>query len=280
MEIIHSVDEMQARAIQLRGKGRVLGLVATMGALHEGHLSLIDLARDKSDVVIVSIFVNPTQFGPNEDFEKYPRTFEDDVRLCRERGADIIFAPANEELYPPHFSTYVNENWISKGLCGISRPGHFQGVTTVVNILFNVTRPDIAVFGQKDAQQVAIIRKMVKDLRQPVEIVVAPTLRESSGLAMSSRNKYLDDFQKKQAAQFYAALCQGKELVDRGTLSVDRVKAEVMHHLGQNRSMRIIYIEIVDAETMQPEREVHPGKSLLLAAVWLDQTRLIDNLFL
>lgn len=280
MEIIHSVDEMQSRAIQLRGKGRVLGLVATMGALHEGHLSLIDLAKEKSDVVIVSIFVNPIQFGPNEDFEKYPRTFEEDVRLCRERGADIIFAPTNEDLYPPHYSTYVNETWISKGLCGVSRPGHFQGVTTVVNILFNVTRPDIAVFGQKDAQQVAVIKKMVKDLRIPVEIVVAPTFRESSGLAMSSRNRYLDDIQRKQASQLYAALSEGKRLVEKGILNVDRIKSEVLHQLGQSRFIRIIYIEIVDSETMQPEKEVRPGKSLLMAAVWIDQTRLIDNIHL
>lgn len=278
MQIIRTVAKMQSLAIGLRGQGKLLGLVPTMGALHEGHLSLIKVAKEKADLVVVSLFVNPTQFGPNEDFKTYPRTEEEDIQRCVERGADIIFIPSIEEIYPPDFSTFVEEESISRGLCGASRPGHFRGVTTIVNILFNVCRPDVAVFGQKDAQQVAVLRKMVRDLHLPIDVVTAPTVREPDGLAMSSRNRYMDGSQRREAVKIIEALRAGERLVRGGTLSVDRVKAEVSHSLGQSHRMRIIYVEVVDKETMVPEREIRPGHSLLAVAVWLEQTRLIDNI--
>jgi pantoate--beta-alanine ligase len=278
MQIIQTIPEMQSLAIGLRTQGKLIGLVPTMGALHEGHLQLIDKAKEKADVVIVSIFVNPTQFGPNEDFQKYPRTFETDVAACEARGADIIFAPKMEHIYPPGFSTYVTEERLSKGLCGISRPGHFRGVCTVVNILFNITRPDLAVFGQKDAQQVAVIKKMVADLWLPIEVVVAPTLREADGLAMSSRNRYLFDDQRQEALRIYRALKEGKRMVDEGIRSVDRVLAEVSHSLSQSRRIRVIYVALVDRETLAPSREIIPGKCLIAVAVWVNDVRLIDNL--
>jgi pantoate--beta-alanine ligase len=278
MQIIQTIPEMQSLAIALRTQGKLIGLVPTMGALHEGHLQLIDKAKEKADIVIVSIFVNPTQFGPNEDFQKYPRTFEADAAACEARGADIIFAPKMEQIYPPGFSTYVTEERLSKGLCGISRPGHFRGVCTVVNILFNITRPDLAVFGQKDAQQVAIIKKMVADLWLPIEVVVAPTLREADGLAMSSRNRYLFDDQRQEAVKIYRALKEGKRMIDEGIRSVDRVLAEVTHHLSQSRRIRVIYVALVDRENLVPMREIIPGKCLIAVAVWVNDVRLIDNL--
>lgn len=278
MQVIESLTQMQNLAIQLRGEGKFLGLVPTMGALHEGHLSLIDISRDKTDVTVVSIFLNPAQFGPNEDLDKYPKPLEADLKACEARGADIVFTPHRDDIYPPDYSTYILEEKLGRDLCGVSRPGHFRGVTTVVAMLFNLCRPDVAVFGQKDAQQAAIIKKMVRDLHFPVEIVVGPTVREADGLAMSSRNRYLEPIERKESARFIAALREGKRLVEKGSLNVDRVKAEVTHHLSQSRLIRIIYIEIVDKDTMRPEREVRPGHSLLIAAIWLDQTRLIDNM--
>ena len=278
MQIIPSIPEMQSVAITLRTQGKLIALVPTMGALHEGHLRLIDSAKQRADVVIVSIFVNPTQFGPNEDFSKYPRTFEADAEACRQRGADIVFAPKKDDIYPPGYSTYVTEERLSKGLCGISRPGHFRGVSTVVNLLFNITRPDFAVFGQKDAQQAAIIKKMVADLWLPVEIVVAPTVREADGLAMSSRNQYLSEEQRHDAARIYRALREGKRLVDEGIRSPDRVLAEVTHVLSQSRRIRVIYVTMVDRDTFTPVREVVPGKCLIAVAVWVNDIRLIDNL--
>ena len=277
MQIIPTIPEMQSLAISLRTHGKLIGLVPTMGALHEGHLRLIDAAKQKADVVIVSIFVNPAQFGPNEDFAKYPRTLETDIAACEKRGADIVFTPKASDIYPPGYSTYVSEERLSKGLCGISRPGHFRGVCTVVNLLFNITRPDFAVFGQKDAQQVATIKKMVADLWLPLEVVVAPTLREPDGLAMSSRNQYLSEEQRSEAAKIYRALLEGKRLVDEGIRSPDRVLAEVTHVLAQSRRIRVIYVTLVDRDTFAPVREVIPGKCLIAVAVWLNDIRLIDN---
>jgi pantoate--beta-alanine ligase len=278
MQIITSITEMQSAAIALRTQGKLIGLVPTMGALHDGHLKLIDAAKEHADVVIVSLFVNPTQFGANEDFSKYPRTFESDAAACEQRGVDIIFAPKKDDIYPPGFSTYVTEERLSKGLCGISRPGHFRGVCTVVNILFNITRPDVAVFGQKDAQQGAIIKKMVADLWLPISVIVVPTVREPDGLAMSSRNRYLTEEQRAEARKIIAALREGKRLVDEGIRSVDRVLAEVTHLLSQSRRLRVIYVALVERDTLAPAREVVPGKCLLATAVWVNDVRLIDNL--
>lgn len=278
MQIIESIEEMQSLAIRYRSQGKLLGLVATMGALHEGHLSLINIARERVDLVIVSIFVNPAQFGPQEDFERYPQTLQQDLAECEARGADIVFTPTKDAIYPEGFSTYVNEESVGEELCGVSRPGHFRGVTTVVNILFNITRPDVAVFGQKDAQQYAVIRKMVADLRLPIEVIAGPTVREPSGLAMSSRNRYLDAPQLKDAARLYEALCAARNLVEEGHSTVERVKAEVLHRLTEGRRIRVIYVMVVDKDTMQPQKIIEPGQSLMAVAIWLEGTRLIDNI--
>lgn len=278
MQTIQSVNEMQSYAIGVRSSGRLIGLVPTMGCLHEGHLSLIDIAKEKADKVIVSIFVNPTQFGPSEDFDKYPRAMEADIEKCRERGADVVFNPSVGDMYPQGYSTYVEEERISAGLCGVSRPHHFRGVTTVCLKLFNITRPDIAVFGQKDAQQCAIIKKMVADLNMPVEIAVGSTYRDADGIATSSRNAYLTDNQRQEALSISKSLRIAKDMVDSGTRSVDRIVAEVTHHLSLSRRIRVIYVNVVDRETMELAREIIPGKQLLCVAAWADQTRLIDNI--
>lgn len=278
MQTIQSVNEMQSHAIGLRSSGRLIGLVPTMGCLHEGHLSLIDIAKEKADKVIVSIFVNPTQFGPSEDYDKYPRALEDDIEKCRERGADIVFNPTLEGMYPQGYSTYVTEERITSGLCGVSRPHHFRGVTTVCLKLFNITRPDFAIFGQKDAQQCAVIKKMVADLNIPAEIVIGKTYRDADGMATSSRNAYLSNTQREEALSISKSLQIAKGMIDSGTRSVDRVVAEVTHHLSISRRIRVIYVQIVDRETMEPAREIIPGKQFLCVAAWADQTRLIDNL--
>lgn len=280
MQTIQSVNEMQSHAIGLRTSGRLIALVPTMGCLHEGHLSLIDIAKEKADKVIVSIFVNPTQFGPNEDFDKYPRVLDEDIEKCRERGADIVFNPSLSEMYPDGYSTYVNEEDISEGLCGISRPNHFRGVTTVCLKLFNITRPDIAVFGQKDAQQCTVLTKMVKDLNIPAEIVIGPTHRDEDGLATSSRNAYLTSLQREEALSIPKSLFVAKDMVDQGVRSVDRIVAEITHHLSMSRRVRVIYVQIVDRETMKPAREIVPGKQVVTVAAWVDQTRLIDNILI
>lgn len=278
MQIIQSVNEMQSNAIGLRSSGRLIGLVPTMGSLHEGHLALIDIAKEEADKVIVSIFVNPTQFGPSEDFDQYPRVFEEDLEKCRERGVDIVFNPSVQEMYPKGYSTYVREEHLSAGLCGISRPHHFQGVTTVCLKLFNIARPDIAVFGQKDAQQCAVIRKMVADLNLPVQVVVGPTYRDPDGLATSSRNVYMSKVQREEALSISKALHIAREMVQNGTRSVDRIVAEITHHLSLHRRVRVIYAQVVDKDTMEPAREIEPGRHIVCVAAWVDQTRLIDNI--
>jgi len=281
MQVIKSINEMQAQSVSLRHQGKLISFVPTMGYLHEGHLSLFEVAKEESDITIASIFVNPTQFGPNEDLDQYPRSVERDLKLCEERGVDIVFLPSEKELYPEGYSTYVCEETLSQPLCGVSRPNFFKGVCTVVAKLFNVVRPDIAVFGQKDAQQASVIRKMVNDLHFPVEIRVAPIVREEDGLAMSSRNAYLNEFQRKDATRIYQALQKGKALYEGGNKNVDRIIAEVIHHISECRRLRVIYVNAVDIDTMKPvSREVDPGRTLIACAVWCDEVRLIDNMIL
>lgn len=280
MQTIKSVSEMQSQVFGLRKQGRKIGLVPTMGALHAGHLSLIRLAREKCDVLIVTIFVNPTQFGPSEDLDRYPQTFENDSKMCVEEGVDIIFCPPREEIYPADFSTYIVEERIGKSLCGVSRPGHFRGVCTVVAKLFNICLPDVAVFGQKDAQQTAIIKRMVRDLNFNIEVVSAPTVREPDGLAMSSRNVYLNTQQREEALKMYRALRAGKTLAEEGITQVDRIEAEVTHYLRGGRRLRVIYVATVNRDTLEPLRTLLPGKSLLAIACWVDEVRLIDNVLL
>ncbi|AHF90358.1 pantoate--beta-alanine ligase [Opitutaceae bacterium TAV1] len=277
MQTITSVFEMQTLAEDLRSKGQIIGLVPTMGALHEGHLSLVRLAAERADTVIVSLFINPAQFAPSEDFSKYPREFEADIAKAGAAGADIIFAPAAAEIYPKGYSTWITEEFIARPLEGVSRPTHFRGVTTIVAKLFNICRPDIAVFGQKDAQQVAVIKKMVNDLNFTVDVVTAPTVREPDGLAMSSRNRYLTAGQREEALAINRALTKARDMVAAGERRTDRLVAEVTHLLSQHRRVRIIYASLVDRCTMEPVREVIPGKALLAIAAWVDEVRLIDN---
>ena len=280
MQIIDSVPEMQSLAISLRSEDRLVGLVPTMGALHGGHLDLMQAAKAQADVVVVTIFVNPTQFGPSEDFDAYPRDLEQDIKMCEEAGVDIVFVPKTEELYPDGYSTYISEEKLGAGLCGISRPNHFRGVLTVVAKLFNIVRPDLAVFGQKDAQQAAVLKKMVADLHFCVQILTCPTAREEDGLAMSSRNRSLHSTQRKDAAVIYQALEAAKTLYHAGNRNLDRILAEVTHTLSSSRRIRVIYVNFVDRETLEPLRELVEGRSLLAVAVWVDEVRLIDNIFL
>ena len=281
MEVITSIEEIQELALRLEKEGKKIGFVPTMGYLHDGHLSLIDLIRERSDILILSIFVNPTQFGAGEDLEKYPRDIERDLALCRDRKVDYIFAPQTDDIYPEGASTYVSEEGVSRGLCGETRPTHFKGVTTICAKLFNLVRPAYVALGQKDAQQVVVLKRMIRDLHFPIEVVIGPTLREPDGLAMSSRNSYLNDRQRQDALLIHKALLAGKRLVDeKGIRNVDRVKAELMTVLRSGSFVRINYAEVVDRENMKPEKEIELGRSMLVIAVWVDNIRLIDNMSL
>ncbi len=252
----------------------------TMGALHQGHLSLIKLARKHSDFVVVSIFVNPTQFGPKEDYKKYPRDLKKDAALCQIAGADLIFSPSPEEIYPKGFSTYVNVEGLTEGLCGASRPGHFKGVATVVAKLFNIVQPDAAVFGQKDAQQLAVIRQMTKDLDLPVKIIGAPIVRERDGLAMSSRNAYLTLEERQEAPTLYRSLQLAESMAKSGKRKADSVKREMAKLLYRDAPLgEIDYIEIVDNETLKPVKEIQKNTLVAIAVKFLN-ARLMDNIVL
>jgi pantoate--beta-alanine ligase len=250
-----------------------------MGALHEGHLSLVKMARAQSDVLAASIFVNPLQFGPNEDFSKYPRTFERDCELLESEGVDVLFAPSVEDMYPAGETTTVEVAGISDRLDGRSRPGHFKGVTTVVAKLFNIVQPDFAFFGQKDAAQVAILRRMVRDLNIPVEIVVGPIVREPDGLAMSSRNAYLDPQQRQQALVLQRALERVQSLADRGEREASALIAAGKQVIAEEPAAKLDYLEIVDPDTLEAVTDFGSG-ALVAVAAWLGTTRLIDNLLL
>ena len=281
MRVVSSISEMQSLSRDLCKQGQKIGLVPTMGYLHEGHLSLVDLIKQRCDVTILSIFVNPTQFGIGEDLEKYPRDLNRDLELCRDRGVDLVFAPEDDEMYPPEYSTFVQEEEVGKGLCGVSRPTHFRGVTTVCAKLFNLCSPDCVAFGQKDAQQVVVLKRMVRDLDYPIQVLVGPIVREPDGLAMSSRNQYLDPKQREGALVLYESMLAGRKIVEEKEVrNVERVKAEVMGILTGSSVIRVNYVEIVDRSNMRPEREVQPGRSLIVVAAWLNEVRLIDNLAL
>jgi len=262
-----------------RQAGKRLGLVPTMGALHAGHLSLVKAARASCDTVAVSIFVNPTQFGPNEDLAKYPRQFERDRELLEREGVDLLFAPSVEEMYPGGAVTWVTVEELSGKLDGRSRPGHFRGVTTVVAKLFHIVEPDVAFFGQKDAAQAAIIRRMVRDLNFPVEIVVCPIVREPDGLAMSSRNTYLDAQQRKQALVLHRSLVKVKQLVEAGERSAAKLTAAGREEFAAESSVRLDYFEIVNPETLDPIADASEG-ALVAVAAFVGTTRLIDNVLL
>jgi pantoate--beta-alanine ligase len=270
---------MQQAALALRAQSKRIGCVPTMGFLHAGHLSLVKLARERSDVVILTLFVNPTQFGPKEDLAKYPRNFERDAALCREAGVDILFAPETAEMYAADASIYVAEEKLSRGLCGASRPGHFRGVCTVVAKLFNLCLPHVAVFGEKDAQQFRIIRRMTRDLNFPVEIVSGPTLREADGLAMSSRNTYLSDAERQQALVLKRALDEAARRFRAGERDATEFKAAMREIITQVPAAKIDYIEMVDGETLEPVQTLEKP-ALVALAVFIGKTRLIDNIVL
>ena len=278
MEVIRSATEMQARAMALKKEGKSIGFVPTMGSLHAGHLSLVDLIKEQCDVLLLSIYVNPTQFGVGEDFEKYPRDLDKDLAMCESRGVDLVFAPESTEIYQADASTFVIEESVGKGLCGNARPNHFRGVATVCAKLFNLCQPDKVALGQKDAQQVVVLKRMIRDLHFPIEVVVGPILREPDGLAMSSRNAYLEPKQREDALLIFKSLEAARKVVEeKGSNNVDRVKAEAMNVLTSGRFLRVNYVEVVNRETMRPETEVVAGRSLLAVAVWVDHVRLIDN---
>src|SRR5579863_3583715 len=270
---------MRAACRSVRAARRRLGLVPTMGALHEGHVSLVRAARSSCDVVAASIFINPTQFGPNEDLAKYPRSFERDCELLKREGVEMLFAPAVEEMYPAGAVTWVTVEELSGKLDGHSRPGHFRGVTTIVAKLFHIIEPAAAFFGQKDAAQVAIIRRMVRDLNLPVEIVVCPIVREPDGLALSSRNIYLDSEQRRQALVLHRSLMRVKEKADAGEQNANKLAAAGRALFVEGNSVRLDYFEIVNPDTLDPVADVSGG-ALVAVAAYVGTTRLIDNLLL
>jgi pantoate--beta-alanine ligase len=279
MEIINRRQRMSSVARKIRrDQDRTIGLVPTMGALHEGHLSLVREARRMSDVVVVSVFVNPTQFGPTEDFDHYPRDLTRDTALLTDYNVDYIFAPTAEEMYPRGFCTYVNVSGLSKLLEGESRPGHFRGVATVVSILLNTVRPDFAFFGQKDAQQSVIIKRMVKDLAFDTEIVVLPTVREDSGLAISSRNLYLTEEERESAAVIHHALAKAKESFKKGERHAAKLAEAVRSTIETEPHARLGYVSIVDAETLETTEKIDERPVLIAVAAYIGKTRLIDNI--
>lgn len=268
---------MQKLALKLKCEDKKIAFVPTMGALHEGHLALIRKAKKLGDITVVSIFVNPAQFGPAEDFSKYPRTFKEDRRRLRDLKVDYVFYPDRESMYPPDYETYVNLEKMSKVLEGQFRSIHFRGVATIVTKLFNIVQPDIAVFGQKDYQQSVIIKKMVRDLNLPVKIVVGKTVREKSGLALSSRNKYLNMEQKERATVLYKSLMHARDMIRNGERDASKVKRSMRLMIDRIAGTKIDYIAITDDERLEPVRRLS-GKFTISLAVWLDEVRLIDNI--
>jgi pantoate--beta-alanine ligase len=279
MQLVHSIAETRAALRKLRAQNGTVGLVPTMGALHAGHISLVRAARAQTDVVVATIFVNPTQFGPNEDFSKYPRTFEEDCLLLEHEGVDILFAPAAEEMYPPGASTFVEVGGISDRLDGVSRPGHFRGVATIVAKLFHIVSPDRAFFGQKDAAQVAVLRSMVRDLNFPLEIVVCPTVREPDGLALSSRNRYLSPAERQIALTLRRTLTEIEKCATQGEERSSGLIETGLEVLSHGPEVRLDYLKIVDPDTLEDVDEIRNG-ALVAIAAWVGVTRLIDNIVL
>lgn len=282
MQVLSGIEETRAGVRQLRGRvGQrgTVGLVPTMGALHEGHRSLLRAARQSCKAVVASIFVNPTQFGPNEDFHRYPRPLEDDFRMMEAEGVDMIFTPSVEAMFPPGASTFVEVGGLSERLDGASRPGHFRGVATVVAKLFQIVQPDRAFFGQKDAAQLAVLRRMVRDLNFPVELVACPIVRELDGLAMSSRNGGLSPDEWQQALVLFRALTVGLQVAKAGEHRAAQILEAMTDVLQQEPSVRVDYVAVVDADTLLPLDEVGPG-ALLAVAAYVGDARLIDNVVL
>ena len=277
MQVAKTIPDIRRLVAQAKKAGHTVGFVPTLGTLHEGHLSLVRQARQETDYLVVSIFLNPTQFGPGEDLDKYPAQKQRDLQLCEEAGVDAVFLPTVSQMYPQGYCTVVSIKGLSEKLCGVQRPTHFAGVCTVVAKLFNIVTPDLAYFGQKDAQQSLIITRMVRDLDMPVQIRICPTVRESDGLAMSSRNAYLTRQQRTQAACLYRALLHGKELIDAGQRDPQLLTKAMETIITQAGPCQIDYLAAVDPHTLEPANEANPSW-LLAVAVRIGQARLIDNI--
>ncbi|MCE9624573.1 MAG: pantoate--beta-alanine ligase [Deltaproteobacteria bacterium] len=276
MRRIPSARDMQSQALEWRASGKRIAFVPTMGYLHEGHLRLVDEAKRRADIVVMSIYVNPTQFGPLEDFEKYPRDLERDAAMAEARGVDCLFIPDSADIYPPGHQTFVTVEDLSRGLCGVFRPGHFRGVATVVAALFLIVQPHVAVFGEKDYQQLKVIQRMALDLHMPVEVVGLPTVREATGLAMSSRNAYLSEAEKLEALKLGRAILLAQDLARGGEKRVAVIAEKGRDLLAEGGDLRIQYAEIVDAETLA-SLEVLDKPARLILAVYINKKRLIDN---
>lgn len=277
MRVVTGIPEMKALAGEWKAAGRTIGFVPTMGYLHEGHLSLVRASKERCEATVVSIFVNPAQFGPSEDFQRYPRDLAKDSATLEREGVDVLFVPAAEAVYPPGYKTYVEVRDLQDRLCGRTRPGHFRGVATIVLKLFNIVRPDVAFFGAKDAQQTVTIEKMARDLDLDVEIAVCPVVREPDGLAMSSRNVYLSPDERAAARVLSKSLAEAERLIREGERDASRVAARVKDIIAGEPLARLDYAEIVEAGTLEPVAEVR-GDTLILLAVYIGRTRLIDNL--
>jgi pantoate--beta-alanine ligase len=277
MKIIKSIQTMQKTSLELKRQGKKIGLVPTMGALHEGHLSLVTRAKKLADVVVVSIYVNPAQFAPGEDLNKYPRTFKEDRKKLQELGVDYIFYPSDELMYPPGYETFIELEKLPRVLEGEFRPTHFRGVATIVAKLFNIVQPDIAVFGRKDYQQSVIIKKMAKDLNIPVKVIAAPIVREKSGLALSSRNRYFSEEQKARAAVLYNGLMLARRMIDNGVRDASKIRLAMRRLIDKTSGTKVDYIAITDDAELKPLKKLS-GKFTISLAVWLDEVRLIDNI--
>jgi pantoate--beta-alanine ligase len=279
--VVTDIAPLRDAVAAARRQGRTIGLVPTMGALHAGHLSLIEMARAETAFVVVSIFVNPTQFGPKEDFSRYPRPLERDLELCGEAGVDLVFHPEPAVLYPADYRTYVEVTGLQDVLCGASRPGHFRGVATIVLKLFNLVQPDRAYFGQKDVQQTRIIRQLVRDLNVPVEVRVCPIVREADGLALSSRNQYLEAQQRRQAVVLHRALNEARRRIEAGERDTAVLRQAMIERVASAPDAVLDYAAVVDADSLETPTRLAPGRSVLLAlAVKFGGTRLIDNLLI
>ena len=279
MKLYTSIKPLVHNINEIKSENKTIGIVPTMGFFHEGHLMLIRRARRDSDYVVVSIFVNPIQFAPGEDLKEYPRDLKRDLELCKKQDVDIVFIPDRKSMYPDRFSTYVNVEDLTEGLCGSYRPGHFKGVTTIVTKLFNIIRPDAAYFGQKDAQQAIIIKKMVSDLNMPIKVKVMPIVRERDGLAMSSRNVYLDPCQRQRDLSIYRSLRLAKELYIKGENDPKKIIQKMRRLILKQKDIKIDYISIVDIKNLKGVQSISK-KVLVVLAVWVGKTRLIDNVIL
>ncbi len=279
MKIIHSIPEMQQEALEQKKQGKVVGLVPTMGYFHEGHTSLMQIGREQADYLVISLFVNPLQFGPSEDFDTYPRDFERDKKLARKYEADCIFNPSRKDMYPASPLTRVKVHKLDRYLCGRSRPGHFEGVTTIVAKLYNIILPDLAIFGLKDYQQYIIIKQMTEELHYPIKVIAGPTIREEDGLAMSSRNKNLSSEERQAAPLLYRGLQNARQQFLNGEKDVEKLLNTLRDSLHQSPLYRIDYLAVVDGQKLYPKKHAQRG-DVIAAAVFLGKTRLIDKIIL